>query len=100
MFFLDGKNYLIKMINDNTDLINALNSKTFKFLTPPNPFFISRDGNRGSMSQTEQDNISECMELMASEKAYELRLLIDPPKFVVKAKGVEKQELEGLKSQL
>jgi hypothetical protein len=50
----EGNNYLVKIINDNTNVINTLNSKSVKFLSPPNPFYLSRDGNKSSMSQTQQ----------------------------------------------
>jgi hypothetical protein len=42
------------MINDNVHVLNLLNSKAVKFLSPPNPFYLSRDGNKASMSQTQQ----------------------------------------------
>jgi len=42
------------MINDNIHVLNLLNSKAVKFLSPPNPFYLSRDGNKASMSQTQQ----------------------------------------------
>lgn len=53
------------MINDNTNAINVLNSKAVKFLSPPNPFYLSRDGNKTSMSQTQQTQIDNSMELLA-----------------------------------
>ena len=87
---MEGKNYLIKMINDNTEIIKVLNSKVVKFLSPPNPFFISRDGNKASMSHTQQSEIDDCMDFMAQEKAEELKMIIDPPKYASKAKGGEK----------
>jgi hypothetical protein len=42
------------MINDNVNIINILNGKAVKFLSPPNPFYLSRDGNKFSMSLTQQ----------------------------------------------
>ena len=60
-FLFEGVNYLIKMINDNVDVINSLNSKAVKYLSPPNPFYLSKDGNKASMSQTQQSEIDSCM---------------------------------------
>ena len=57
------------MINDNTNVINVLNGKAVKFLSPPNPFYLSRDGNKASMSQTQQTEIDNCMEILAKAKA-------------------------------
>ncbi len=60
-FLYEGNNYLIRMINDNANVINVLNSKAVKFLSPPNPFYLSRDGNKASMSQTQQTEIDNSM---------------------------------------
>ena len=49
------------MINDNANVINVLNSKAVKFLSPPNPFYLSRDGNKAIMSQTQQTEIDNSM---------------------------------------
>lgn len=75
------------MINDNTNVINVLNGKAVKFLSPPNPFYLSRDGNKASMSHTQQLEIDNSMETLAREKAQELRMIINPPKFVSEAKN-------------
>ena len=85
VFIVDNGNYLIKMINDNANILKNLNEKRALFLSPPNPFFLSCDGNKTSMSHTQQQDIEECMEVMAQEKAEELRFMIDPPKYVSKA---------------
>jgi hypothetical protein len=61
----EGRNYLIKMVSDNAIVIDILNVGTFKFLSPPNPFYLSKDGNKSSMSQTQQTEINDCMELLA-----------------------------------
>ena len=75
------------MINDNVNVINILNGKAVKFLSPPNPFYLSRDGNKSSMSVTQQQEIDKCMEILAKEKAKELRMMINPPDFVSQAKN-------------
>ena len=75
------------MINDNVNVINILNGKAVKFLSPPNPFYLSRDGNKSSMSVTQQQEIDKCMEILAKEKAQELRMMINPPDFVSQAKN-------------
>ena len=54
MFFHENRNYLNKMINDNIDIINGLNHKRVVYMTPPNPFFLSSDGNKSNMPKTEQ----------------------------------------------
>lgn len=75
------------MINDNVNIINILNGKAVKFLSPPNPFYLSRDGNKFSMSLTQQQEIDKCMQILAKEKAQELRMMINPPDFVSQAKN-------------
>jgi len=51
VFYEDGVNYLLKISNDNADMINLANFKKTKFISPPNPFFLSEDGNLQGMSQ-------------------------------------------------
>lgn len=41
VFYWGAINYLLKMGNDNADLINLANFKKTKFISPPNPFFLS-----------------------------------------------------------
>ncbi len=57
------------MIYDNANLINIINKKTKKFISPPNPFFISDDGNKQGMSTKQQLQIEEAMQFMAKQKA-------------------------------
>ena len=54
VFYSHGMNYLLKMSNDNADMINLANFKKTKFISPPNPFFLSEDGNLTSMHQTQK----------------------------------------------
>jgi hypothetical protein len=45
----------LKINNDNADLINAANFKKTKFISPPNPFFLSQDGNLTGMSAKQKE---------------------------------------------
>jgi hypothetical protein len=45
------------MIYDNANIINLVNKKDIHFISPPNPFFISQDGNKQGMSNTLQNKI-------------------------------------------
>jgi hypothetical protein len=45
------------MVYDNANLINLLDKKNVKFISPPNPFFISQDGNKQGMSQNSINKI-------------------------------------------
>ena len=52
------------MSNDNVDLINIANFKKTKFISPPNPFFLSEDGNISSMTQKQKDDINICQDIL------------------------------------
>jgi hypothetical protein len=45
-------------MNDNAQIINIANFKKTKFISPPNPFFLSEDGNIHGMSSKQQTNIN------------------------------------------
>lgn len=51
-------NYLLKINNDNADLINIANFKKTKFISPPNPFFLSEDGNINGMGDKQRKDIN------------------------------------------
>ena len=92
-----GMNYLLKISNDNVDMINLANFKKTKFVSPPNPFFLSEDGNIGSMSQEQKSQINECMKLIARERTVDLKMAVEGGPFVVqkvrqKAGGRRKEE--------
>jgi hypothetical protein len=50
-------NYLLKINNDNVDLINVANFKKTKFISSPNPFFLSEDGNISGMGEKQRKDI-------------------------------------------
>jgi len=50
VFYEGAVNYLLKIGNDNADMINLAKFKKIKFILPPNPFFLSEDGNLQTMS--------------------------------------------------
>lgn len=81
----EEQNYLCKIIYDNANVITKVNSKKSGiFISPPNPFFLSQDGNKESMSQKEKYRIEEAMELIAKEKAFELKIMLDQPEYMSK----------------
>jgi hypothetical protein len=76
VFYEEGVNYLLKISNDNADMINLANFKKTKFISPPNPFFLSEDGNLQGMSQKQKENISECMEVITRERTIDLKMIV------------------------
>jgi hypothetical protein len=42
------------MVNDNANIINFVNKKNVYFISPPNPFFLTQDGNKQGMSSHQQ----------------------------------------------
>lgn len=65
LFYEGASNYLLKMANDNADLINIANFKKTKFISPPNPFFFSEDGNAKGMTQQQEQDIVSFKEAVA-----------------------------------
>lgn len=55
-----------KMVYDNGIIINTANQrKICNFISPPNPFFLSQDGNKESISVKLKENIESTMEYFA-----------------------------------
>lgn len=47
IFIFEDQNYLSKMVYDNANVISAVNlKKQVNFISPPNPFFLTQDGNK------------------------------------------------------
>lgn len=65
------------MANDNADLINLANFKKTKFISPPNPFFLSEDGNLSSMSPQQQQDIQTFLSQLAQERALMLKITLE-----------------------
>lgn len=82
VFFDNGINYLLKINNDNADMINLANFKKTKFISPPNPFFLSEDGNLQGMSFKQKQDINDCMDLLAKERGIDLRMAVEGGPFV------------------
>lgn len=72
------------MISDNVNLINGLNEWKDNLIYPPNPFFVNEDGSYQGMTKKQYKEIQESMEILANEKAQQLKCVINPPKFVAK----------------
>lgn len=54
------------MVYDNGIIINTANQrKICNFISPPNPFFLSQDGNKESISVKLKQNIESTMEYFA-----------------------------------
>ena len=85
-------NYILKMANDNADLINLANFKKTKFISPPNPFFLSEDGNLTSMAPNQKEQIDRCLTFINKERAIDLRLAVEGAPFVLSSK--DKRALE------
>jgi hypothetical protein len=82
-------NYLLKINNDNADMINLANFKKTKFISPPNPFFLSEDGNIQGMSAKQKQDINDCMDTINKERGIDLRMSVSGGIFVLKStKGV------------
>jgi hypothetical protein len=64
VFYEGNMNYLLKINNDNADMINLANFKKTKFISPPNPFFLSEDGNLQGMSGKQKQDINDCMDVL------------------------------------
>ncbi len=65
-------------------MINLANFKKTKFISPPNPFFISEDGNLQGMSSKQKDDINICMEIINKERGIDLRMSVSGGIFVKK----------------
>lgn len=78
------------MANDNADLINLANFKKTKFISPPNPFFLSEDGNLRSMTQQQQNDIQKFLQLLNEERTTELRIAVQGAPFLLKAPATRK----------
>ena len=74
------------MGNDNADMINIANFKKTKFISPPNPFFLSEDGNISSMSQQQKEQIERCVTVINKERTTDLRLAVEGAVFVMKSR--------------
>jgi hypothetical protein len=86
--FYDGPtNYLLKISNDNADMINLANFKKTKFISPPNPFFLTEDGNVQGMTGKQKQDIADCMELINKERAIDLRMAVSGDIFLHKPRG-------------
>ena len=81
------------MSNDNADMINLANFKKTKFISPPNPFFLSEDGNITSMPQTQKEQIDRCITFIHKERTVDLRLAVEGAPFVIQSK--DKHSLES-----
>jgi hypothetical protein len=86
VFYDCGMNYLLKMSNDNADMINIANFKKTKFISPPNPFFLSEDGNLNSMAPSQKEQIDRCITIIHKEHTIDLRLAVQGAPFVVQSK--------------
>ncbi len=63
IFFKNDQNYINKMVYDNAIIINTANQrKLSNFISLPNPFFLSQDGNIKLMGQKIKENIELAME--------------------------------------
>lgn len=87
VFYEGPTNYLLKISNDNADMINLANFKKTKFISPPNPFFLTEDGNVQGMTGKQKQDIADCMELINKERAIDLRMAVSGDIFVYKARG-------------
>lgn len=65
-------------------MINLANFKKTKFISPPNPFFLSEDGNLQGMSAKQKQDINDCMEIINKERTIDLRMAVSGGIFVLK----------------
>lgn len=65
-------------------MINLANFKKTKFISPPNPFFLTEDGNLQGMTGKQKQDISDCMETINKERAIDLRMAVSGEIFLHK----------------
>ena len=68
-------------------MINLANFKKTKFISPPNPFFLSEDGNIQGMSSKQKQDIDDSMDVLNKERALDVKMSIEGGIFIMKSGG-------------